>query len=50
MQHEHQRRRIESRVVYRQRLELAAPQLDVVDPVQPLFSRPGASPLTRRPR
>ena len=37
VQHEHQRRRIEPRIVDRQRFELAAPQVDVVEPVQALL-------------
>ena len=39
MQDEHQRRRIDPRIVDRQRLELAAPQVDVVESMQPFFRR-----------
>jgi hypothetical protein len=39
MQHEHQRRRIEPPVVDRQRFELAAPEIDVVELLQALLRR-----------
>ena len=39
VQHQHQRRGVEPRVVDRQRFELAAAQIDVVEPVQPLLRR-----------
>ena len=39
MEHEHQRRRVEPRIVDRQRFELAAAQLDVVERLQPLARR-----------
>ena len=38
MQHQHQRRRVEPGIVDRQRLELAAPEIDVVESVQALFA------------
>ena len=50
VQHQHQRRGIEPGVVDRQRLELAAPKLDVVEPVQPPLRAPAASRRTRRRR
>src|ERR1700674_5063764 len=31
MEHQHQRRRVEPRIVYRQRLEISAPEVDVVE-------------------
>ena len=39
MQHEHQRRRVQPAVVDRQRLELAAAQVDVVESLQPFARR-----------
>jgi hypothetical protein len=39
MQHDHERRRVQPSIVDRQRLEIAAPEFDVVEAVQPLFRR-----------
>ena len=39
VEHQHQRRRIEPRIVDRQRFELAAAQIDVVESLQPLPRR-----------
>ena len=50
VQHQHQRRGVEPRIVDRQRLELAAPQVDVVERRAAACAPPAASPPTRRPR